>query len=286
MAQTKVGDGPDTPAMTRSDDAVARAFSRKALIYDAFGQDHPNLTRMRQQVYRHLLGYVQPPARILELNAGTGADAAFLARLGFSVHATDIAPGMIAQITNKIERDGLEGRLSVEQRSFTDLDAIQAEPFDCIFSNLGGLNCIQDLQRVSRQVPRLLRKGGIVTWVIMPPRCLWDFAAVLQGDWRLATRRLARNGVWANIEGVRVMTFYHSPEKVMQAFDNQFQVERVQGLSIFAPPADRKQFALRFPRFYQFLVRLDEKVADRHPFRGWGDFFVLTLRYAQTTYGK
>ncbi len=260
-------------------DTVAEAFSRKALVYDAFGQDHPNLTRMRGRVYRELLAYVQPPAHILELNAGTGADAAHLARLGFCVHATDIAPGMLAQIKAKIEREGLEARLTVQECSFTDLSEVTGRTFDCILSNMGGLNCTEDVGVVARQMPRLLREGSIVTWVIMPPRCLWDFAALLKGDWRTATRRLARKGVRANIEGVEIITCYHAPEQVMRAFDARFRVERVQGLSVFAPPADRKQFALRFPRLYRLLVLLDEHLAHRRPFRAWGDFYILTLRY-------
>lgn len=259
-------------------DPVATAFSRKALVYDAFGQDHPNLTRMRARVYRELLAFIQPPARILELNAGTGADAAHLARLGFRVHATDIAPGMVAQIKVKIERGDLADRLTAQLCSFAELD-IEGAPFDCVFSNMGGLNCIDDLGLVARQVPRLLRAGGLVTWVIMPPHCLWDFAALLKGDWRTARRRLAKKGVRANIEGIEVLTYYHSPDQVIRAFDTRFRVERIQGLSVLAPPADRKQFAIRFPRFYQFLVGLDERLAGRMPFRAWGDFFILTLRY-------
>src|SRR5512143_1612541 len=102
-------------------DDVAAAFSRKALIYDEFGRDHPNLQRMRERVYGAVLEHTQPPARILELNAGTGADAAYLATRGFSVHATDLAPGMVAQIKQKIERLGLVDRLTAQQCSFTDL---------------------------------------------------------------------------------------------------------------------------------------------------------------------
>ncbi len=258
---------------------VASAFSRKAQVYDAFGQDHPNLTRMRERVYQELLAFIQPPARILELNAGTGADAAYLARLGFQVHATDVAPGMMSQIMAKIEQNDFEGRLTAQLCSFTDLDAIQQEPFDCVLSDMGGLNCIDDLRVVARQMPRLVRPGGIVTWVIMPPHCLWDFAALFKGDWRTATRRLARSGVRANIEGVEIMTYYHSAEKVIAAFDERFKVERIQGLSVLAPPADRKQFAFRFPRLYRLLAAMDERLAHLRPFRTWGDFYILTLRY-------
>jgi ubiquinone/menaquinone biosynthesis C-methylase UbiE len=81
---------------------VAEAFSRKADEYDAFGADHINLARMRRKVYDHLLQSLRPTDRILELNAGTGLDAAFLARQGYAVHAIDIAPGMLDHLADKI----------------------------------------------------------------------------------------------------------------------------------------------------------------------------------------
>ena len=51
-------------------EAVAEAFSRKALIYDEFGEGHPNLARMRRKVREHVLDFLKPGDRILELNAG------------------------------------------------------------------------------------------------------------------------------------------------------------------------------------------------------------------------
>jgi len=257
---------------------VAEAFSRKAFVYDTFGENHPNLTRMRETVYRHVLDFLNPGAHILELNAGTGTDAAFFARQGFVVHATDIAPGMIGRIEEKITQSDLSDRLTVQQVSFTQLDQIDAEPFDCIFSNFGGLNCIDDLRIVTHQITRLLQLNGIVTWVVMPPICPWDFAAILKGDWRTAMRRLRRGGVRANVEGVPVMTYYFTPRQVIAAFDDSFKVMRLQGLSIFAPPADRKNLAVRFPRLYRLLVSVDNKLARIAPFNGWGDFFIITLR--------
>ena len=109
---------------------VAEAFSLKSQVYDEFGKDHVNLTRMRNQVYRHVVEYLQPGARILELNAGTGTDAVHFARLGFSVHATDFAPGMVARIEEKIAQENLRDRMSVQQCSFTDLEQINAAEFD------------------------------------------------------------------------------------------------------------------------------------------------------------
>jgi ubiquinone/menaquinone biosynthesis C-methylase UbiE len=259
---------------------IAEAFSRKALIYDEFGRDHANLARMRRQVYLRVIESLHPGASILELNAGTGTDAAFFARQGFRIHTTDVAPGMIAQIEQKIAQHDLQDRLSVQQCSFTELDQIDRGPFDCIFSNFGGLNCIPDLRVVASGLSRLLRPGGILIWVIMPPVCLWDFTAILKGDLRTARRRWSRDGTLANVEGVRFMTYYFTPRQVADALGRDFQLVRVQGLAVLTPPADRKGFAARYPRLYRLLAALDDKVANHAPLNGWGDFFIITMRYA------
>ena len=57
-------------------ETIAEAFSRTAETYDSFAKDHPHLTRIRNKVYLHVMRHVPPGARILELNAGTGTDAA------------------------------------------------------------------------------------------------------------------------------------------------------------------------------------------------------------------
>ncbi len=258
---------------------VAEAFSRKALEYDAFGLDHPNLARMRQRVYAHLDGVLIPGARILELNAGTGTDAVHLARRGYRVHATDLAPGMITALEQKAREPALEGRLTVQRCSFTELERVEAGRFDAVFSNFGGLNCIEDPGIVTRQLGALLTPGGTVTWVIMPPICPWEWLALLYRHRRTAFRRLRPGGVIAHVSGVYFRTHYFTPRRIVRAFGPEYQVLRLEGLSLLTPPADRKEFAHQHPRWYRALAQLDDLLADLPPFRNWGDFFILSLRY-------
>ena len=260
--------------------SIAEAFSRKARVYDEFGTDHDNLARMREKVRKHILSFLKPGDQILELNAGTGADAAYLARLGFRVHATDLSPGMVAQIQDKIDRYELRQLLSVQECSFLHLDQISGGPFQFVLSNMGGLNCTRDLELVARGVRTLLSPGGYVTWVVMPPICLWELSRVLRGDFKTAFRRLSKGGVLANVEGVRFMTYYFTPKKVIQAFGEGFQLVSVLGLSVFTPAADAKEFPYHHPRLYRLLRSLDDRLSDRAPFNRWGDFFILTLRYS------
>jgi ubiquinone/menaquinone biosynthesis C-methylase UbiE len=258
---------------------VAQAFSRTAERYDRFAESHPNLTRMRTKVYEHLVNHIAPGSRILELNAGTGTDAVHLAQLGFYVHATDIAPGMLQRLQDKVERLNLAGRVRVQNCSFTRLDEVADGPFDAVFSDLGGLNCVPDLRPVIESLPLVLRPGGSVTWVLMPPVCLWELALAFTGDFKVAFRRLSSRGTLAHLEGKRFMIYYFTPRQVISAFGSQYSPLAVEGLSVFAPPAESKNLASQRPALYRWLCGLDDRLAGRAPFYGWGDFFIITLKY-------
>jgi len=258
---------------------VAEAFSRTAEKYDHFAEDHPHLASIRLRIYTHLTSQLKPGASILELNAGTGIDAVHLAQQGFRVHATDIAPGMLQRLRGKVESLRLEDRVTVQQVSFTELEQVQGGPFDAVFSNLGGLNCIPDLRPVVHSLPALLRPGGLVTWVLMPRVCLWELALVFRGDFKVAFRRLAPGGTRAHLEGLHFMIYYFTPHQALAAFGPQFIPLDLEGLCVFAPPAESKNLARQHPRLYRWLSWLDDRLARRSPFNGWGDFFVISLRY-------
>jgi ubiquinone/menaquinone biosynthesis C-methylase UbiE len=258
---------------------VAEAFSRTAERYDRFAEDHPHQTRMRRKVYAHLDRHLAPGARILELAAGTGTDAIELARRGYRVHATDIAPGMLARLRDKVDRLGLGERISAQECSFTDLDRVDGVPYDAVFSDLGGLNCVADLGVVVRRLPRVLAPQGLVTWVIMPPVCLWELALLLRGQPRLALRRLRPGGTRAHLEGLYFTVHYFTPRSVMAVFGPDYRLLGIEGLSVITPTAESKSLAKRHPRVYAALAWLDDRLSAVPPWRGWGDFFIISLRY-------
>ncbi len=260
-------------------DTIAEAFSRTAEKYDAFAEDHPNQTRMRNKVYAHLMRFLEPGARILELNAGTGVDAVELARRGFYVHATDIATGMLERARDKMERLRLNDRISIQKCSFTELDKIQGAPFDAIFSNLGGLNCVPDLRSIIQQIPSVLKPNGLITWVLMPPVCLWEMAEFFRFHPQIAFRRFSKNGTRAHLEGLYFTVYYFKPKQVMAWFGPDYDCLAIEGLSVITPTAESKNFAKLYPHLYGTLAWLDDRLSTRAPWQGWGDFFIVTFRY-------
>jgi hypothetical protein len=184
---------------------------------------------------------------------------------------------MVNAIREKAAR--LPERLTVQQLSFTELESVEGAPFDLVFSNFGGLNCIPDLRLVTKYFDYILKPGGHVVWVVMPPVCPWELAQVLRGHFRLSTRRFHRDGILANVEGARVMTWYHSPKTVRSSFAPGFRLLHQRSLSLLCPPSYMDNFPRRFPRLTEFLLRLDGWLGRRFPFRGWGDFVMYTFRH-------
>jgi len=260
-------------------ETIAEAFSRTAEKYDAFSENHPHLARIRGKVYAHLARFLPPGARILELNAGTGTDAVQLAQSGYFVHATDIAVGMLERLRVKTSQLNLDKNITIQKCSFTQLSAVQGAPFDAVFSNLGGLNCIPDLSPVIQSLPQMLKPGGLVTWVLMPPICLWELGMAFTGQVQFALRRLKPEGTRAHLEGLYFKVYYFTPKKVIQWFGNTYDLLALEGLSVITPPAESRNMALRFPRLYRALSWLDDRLAKIPPWWGWGDFYILSLRY-------
>jgi ubiquinone/menaquinone biosynthesis C-methylase UbiE len=250
------------------------AFSLQSARYDQDDLTNPVLQAWRQRVYRHVEGLIGPGSSILELNAGTGIDALYFASRGYRVHATDASEGMIAQLERKLERT--QGRVTAQKVGYEDLDLVEGT-FDCIFSNFGGLNCIQNLNRVTRHLPRLMNPGGVVVWVIMPPVCPWEWAWVLKGS-RKAFRRLSSGGTVALVEGEPFISYYHSLKAVAAALGPGFTYLSSEGLGAVSPPPAAYRFIRRFPRLASRLESLDQKIGRHFPFNRWADHLVLTFR--------
>jgi ubiquinone/menaquinone biosynthesis C-methylase UbiE len=259
--------------------AVNRAFSKQSLHYDQEDKNNRVLQDMRQQVYNHVSKFLKPNSTILELNAGTGIDAHHFTSLGHSVHATDLSDGMIEQIQEKIKRHNLHGKLSCQQLSYDQLDQVTGKKFDFVFSNFGGLNCIQDLTVVTKSLPALLSPGAYVTWVIMPPVCPWELLGLIKGHGKKAFRRFHKNGVHSHLEGEFFLTYYHSLANIQAAFKDSFTFIECEGLAALSPQPHRGDFPVRHPSLYNNLRKLDAAVTSYFPFNRWADHIIVTFQY-------
>jgi hypothetical protein len=107
-------------------------------------------------------------------------------------------------------------------------------------------------------------------------------AEVFRGNFKLAFRRFSHGRVRANLEGLNFDVYYFSPRQVIEWFGNDFELLTLEGLSVITPTAESKNFAKWHPRLYRILSRLDDKLSSYWPWYGWGDFYILTMRYIGT----
>jgi ubiquinone/menaquinone biosynthesis C-methylase UbiE len=256
---------------------VATAYDRNADKYDEFIENNPNLMRMRQRVYKFVTTRLPKGSRILDLACGTGTDAVWFAQNGYSVFGVDISGEMLERAKRKAKELNLQDHLSFAQLSYTELQSADIGQFDLTFSNFGGLNCVSDMKLVADSVRPLMKPNGRVIWALMPPFCLWESAMLLRGKFKLATRRFSGKSTVFK-EGLNYPVHYYTPRQVADAWGRDHQLESVEALSVITPPATNKDFALKRPRLFQTLGRLDDLLAPRFPFKFWGDFTIVSLR--------
>ena len=135
----------------------------------------------RNTIRKHVESFLNLEDTILEINAGSGIDAVYFAKNGYSVLATDIADNSETYINNKIKAEGLIN-LEFQKSSFTNLKSIGNKKFNHIFSNYGGLNCTASLEEIFSQFSHLLHPKGFVSLVIMPKYYPWEMATFLKGN--------------------------------------------------------------------------------------------------------
>jgi ubiquinone/menaquinone biosynthesis C-methylase UbiE len=258
-----------------------------AAEYDAMADSHPVAIWVRDCIRAMVEKELSPGDSILEINCGSGLDAAYFASKGYRVHATDVAPGMLEALAQKAARPEAGGRLTYETLSNTALDQVSGGPYDLVFSNLGGLNCIDDLESVTRHLTQVLKPGGKSVLVVMPPVCPWEMLQVFRGHVKTATRRFRRGGVEANVGGSRVHTWYHTPGRLERALGPGFETIALRSICTFAPPPYFDGFVRRHPALIQRLMRVDERVRALPGVRSVGDFYVLVSRRMHTrTFGR
>ena len=259
---------------------AALAFNNQSAYFDELYSSQEIIRYKRKRVRDHLLNCLSPGGRILELNAGTGDDAVFLAEKGYRVHATDISAGMQKKLIEKVELHGLSDFVTTELCSFTSLDNLGTKgPYDCIFSNFAGLNCTGKLEQVLNRFDTLLKPGGVVVLVILPRYCLWESLLVFRGKFKTATRRFFSSaGRKAYIDDTLFRCWYYSPGFVKRIMKEKYNLLGLEGLCTIVPPSYLDKFPERFPNTYSRLCAAENRLKSRWPWKQIGDYYIISFR--------
>ena len=224
---------------------------------------------MRAAVCRRLAEVFAKGSSVLEINCGTGIDAAWLGERGVHVRATDASPAMV----DVARARGIEA----EQWAAEDIGAFADQsgvgPFDGALSNFGGLNCVEDLDAVASGLARCVRPGGAALLCVMGPVVPWEWIWYLgHGSPRKAFRRLRSNTAW---RGITIR--YPSIGSLRATFAPWWRSKRVWALGALVPPSYVEPWVARHPRALDRLARMERRVETWPLMARLADHYVIEL---------
>ncbi len=212
----------------------------------------------RKKVYIYLETHLNNGSKdILEVNCGTGEDAHYLSAKGHNVIATDISEEMIKKALEK-KYDSQARFMTLDINSISD-DTF-SEPFDLIFSNFGGLNCLspKDLGSFLKLSEKNLKPNGKMSLVIMPKHCLWEKVYFfLKGNWKHINRRSSNQPIESHVSGTSVTTWYYNPKEIVNLTKQSFKVAALKPIGFSIPPSYMENFFSKRLRLLKWFTRLE-----------------------------
>ncbi len=213
------------------------AFDSVATDYDGPAGNNALIRRMRQALLHEIESLVPPGTRLLDLGCGTGLDAAYFGERGYRVVAIDWSPRMVERTRERILDASLGESVIAHALGIHELDQLDGETFDCIYSNLGPLNCVPNVATVARACANLLEPGGLMITSVIGRRCPWETLYFLsRRDPGRARRRGRQGAVPVSLNGHTVWTRYFTPREFFREFANHFELIRYRALGLFLPP--------------------------------------------------
>ena len=244
---------------------VARAYDAIAHEYDAHLASDPVALYMRARLHEHMRCLFHPGDHVLDLSAGTGTDACYLAALGVHVTAIDASPCMIAELKRMATRHGVQVDAHVLPAEC--LDGLDSHNLAGAISTFAGLNTMDGLPQLAQNLAERLKPHGRVVLHALNSFCFWKWATRLSGSGldHDRTREVF-------IGGQKVSHQLYSPFALgRMAFATHFDTRRVYGLSVVAG----LPIITRFPYAMRPLFALDRILGRVFP--AAGDFFVIEL---------
>ena len=262
---------------------LARGYDLTARTYDEVEGANRLSERVRRLVREAATSVFRPGDRILELGCGTGRDAAFFARRGIRVVATDISPAMVEATRARAARDGLEDLVTAHVAA-ASVAAEMEDTFDGAYSNGAVLNMEPDLTRASRGLATCVRPGGHAVLAVANRLSLFEllvYPLLLRP--RKAFRKLGASvpiPISREDPGKRyvVPTRFLTPKEFVGPFLPAFEVVARRGLQAITPPWNLVEEATRFPAALEALERLEDRFGAGPVLRDVGAISLVVLR--------
>ena len=256
------------------------AFDSVAADYDGDRGNNAAIRDMRAEMWRWLDATFAPGSRLLDLGCGTGLDAARMARVGHRITASDWSPEMVRRTGERAQCEQLGDRVVSLNIGAHELHRLgDADAYDGAYSNLGALNCVPDLGDVSRECARLLKPGGALVFTVIGRICPWEAGYyLLRRRWARVTVRYGRGPVPVSMNKHTIWTRYYTPREFYRHFQGQFRLTHYRGVCLFVPPPYLLWMREKHLAWYQWLWRIDRRVAGWPLLRALGDHFLIVMR--------
>ncbi|MEE2903797.1 MAG: class I SAM-dependent methyltransferase [Myxococcota bacterium] len=259
-----------------------------AQIFDSLSRDYDDVfssskigRAQRRRVWEHLEKCLRDYniRRVLELNCGTGVDARWFASRGCEVVATDISPQMLEVAKANDTKESSVSYQKLDLRELHELDADNA--FDLVFSNFGGLNCINEseLRSALSACARLLTPNGVLMTVVMPRICLWESTYyTYKRNLGKAVRRWSRDGSSFSIDGQTTNIYYYSPKELVKLAASDFDSTYVKPVGALIPPSYCENTLLGRERVVHSLGWLESLLPHSTLTAAVADHFLMEFR--------
>ena len=258
-------------------DHIASAYD-SVFTRSAIGQlQRKHVWKHVEKAIPHLNGF-----EMLELNCGTGEDAVLFGERGFNIVATDISGEMLKVTQKKAEQFSMQHRISSHYLDLESFDeTLFDKKFDLVFSNFGGLNCInpESMKKLLDKLPLILNPGGRFIAVIMPKFCAWEtFYFMMRFQFRKAFRRLTSKEVITDLNGVSLKTWYYHPSEIKKWSRDNFKLVSIKPIGIALPPSYLEKFFTFRKRLLLRLNGVEKRIGKFSLFAGMADHFVIDLK--------
>ena len=228
----------------------------------------------RERTQRIMKRYWSTPSHLLEINAGTGEDAIFLAQMGHKVHATDISPKMLAQLHDKAVKQKLENQISIETLPIEAINNLPETHYDGLLSNFGGLNCVQDLPAFAKNTHAIVKPGAIVILCVMGPWVPWEWSWYsMRGDMRNAFRRLSGKSKWRESH-----IYYPSVKTLKKTMDQaSFRCLHTEALGVLMPPSYVNTVAESYRDIFDYAAQIENRIARLPGVANLSDHYLMAF---------
>jgi ubiquinone/menaquinone biosynthesis C-methylase UbiE len=262
--------------------SVAAAFDAAAEEYDfTIGNNFIN-TWIRKRSIEVLLCKTRPHDFLMEVGAGTGAEAIEVARHVRGVLAMDVSQSMIDLIAAKVKARHLENKVFPIRLAAFELpkarELLRGNRVRVAYSFNGALNCEPKLEEFVAALADMLEPEGVFVCSLRNTLCLTEavlHAAAFQFD-RMNPRK--HQPMMVSVGGKEIPSTYYSSRDLARKFKPYFRTEEIIALPGLLPPAYLNSFYLKLRNVTSVFEGLDRRLSSFFPLNRFGDQTLFVFR--------